>query len=101
MNESVNADFENFELEQRNLNISSYLLPIKINRQIAYELDTIEVSHNFEDEKDDILTLLKDNVYNIRDSNAGVIEEDYIVTKIDDGYVVTYYLKCSLQLEYN
>ena len=101
MNESVNADFENFELEQRNLNISSYLLPIKIDRQIAYELDTIEVSHNFEDEKDDILTLLKDNVYNIRDNNAGVIEEDYIVTKIDNGYVVTYYLKCSLQLEYN
>jgi hypothetical protein len=101
ISKSVNVDFANFELEQRNLNVSSYILPIRIDRQIAYELDTVEISHDFEDEKDDIVNLLKDNVYNMRDVNSDIIEEDCIVTQIDEGYVVTYYLKCSLQLEYN
>ena len=76
-------------------------MPIKIVRQVAYELKPIELKHNFDEEKDEIIKYLKNNVYTMKDNRCDILEENFSVTQIDEGYILSYYLKCSLQLKYN
>ena len=76
-------------------------LPIQICKKIAYELTEVEVENNFDKEKDLIIKNLKDNVYLLKNEKSNIVEEDVIIIPVDGGYIVSYYILCSLELEYN
>lgn len=100
-NRSNEIDFEKYEIEEKTNLVSKYFLPITITQKVAYELSEVQITHNFDDEKNGIINSLKSSVYAMKDERTSVIDEDEIITQIDGGYLVSYYLKCSLQLKYN
>lgn len=93
--------FEYYEIYECESLISNYFLPIKIKKVIAYELEEKNQVNNFDDCKNEIINVLKNRVYSIIDSNISILEEDYLITNMDYGYLINYYIKGSITLNYN
>ena len=64
------------------------------------ELTTETVTNNFEDEKDNIISKIKDEAYSQVPSNLNVISEDIKINSTNYGNIVTIYLKSSVYLKY-
>ena len=96
----TDCPFENYEVEEIDSLITNYFVPIHVRKTIAYELTTETVTNNFEDEKDNIISKIKDEAYSQVPSNLNVISEDIKINSTNYGNIVTIYLKSSVYLKY-
>lgn len=92
--------FENYEIEEVEELISYYFLPIKIKKTIAYELSTEKKINNFYEEKDGIIENLRKDVYSKVPENFTVDEEKIEISSVNNGNIITIYLKSSVYLKY-
>ncbi len=90
--------FEMFDEYEKTYYISSFLLPIKVKKMIYSELEEIEVSHNFEEEKEKIISSCYENALNKVPQNYVVINEDVVITPTSDGFIVAVYLKSNIEI---
>jgi hypothetical protein len=98
---SSNNKFEYFESENQNVMLSNYFLPIKINKNIVFELKKEKIERDFESEKDEIVSKLKEKAYSKLATNMQVDSEEIQISSINNGNIVTIYLKSSVYLKYN
>lgn len=91
--------YTNYEVENYESVISSYFLPIKVNKIIAYELVETKVTRDFEQEKNTIIEELKKQAYLQIPSHMIVDNEEVIVSEILGGYMINVYLKSEVQIK--
>jgi len=92
--------FEHSEEQEYNQLVSSYFLPIKINKKIVFELQKVKRIRNFDDEKENIINNLKEKVYSKVPNNLAVDSEEIKISSTKYGNIVTIYLKSSVYLKY-
>jgi len=95
------CSFEQYETINQELLVSDYFLPININKTIVYELKSETFIHDFEKEKDEIISKLKDKAYKKVPSHMGIDNEEIKISSTNYGNIVTIYLKSSVYLKYN
>ena len=84
-----NVDFALYEIENKDSYLSNYLLPVRVKKEVAYELKTIEIKRNFEDEKDVIIENLRNEIYaEIKNVDFKDLKENLTITQIGDDYVI-------------
>lgn len=98
---SVNNNFENFELEEKSLLVTDYFLPIVIKKTYAYETSLVDIEHNFEEEKAEIIDNLKNSVYSKVPKTMSIDDEQIIISSTNFGNIATINLKSSVYLRYN
>lgn len=91
--------YDNFEVENYESMISSYFLPIKVSKSIAYELVETKVIRVFEQEKNAIIDELKTKTYLQVPSYMVIDNEEVVVSVTQDGYIVNVYLKSVVQIK--
>ena len=94
-------NFETYETYETETLLTNYFLPIKITKVIAVETKTENITHDFEKEKDEIVSTLKSEVYALVPNNLAVDSEDLQISSTKSGKYVTIYLKSSVYLKYN
>lgn len=92
-------DFEFFELECEDKFVSYYFLLIRVKREVAYEVCDVIVSHNFDDEKDEIIERLKQECY-LEVGGESVLDEKCDIIPMDFGYTINYHISLNVYLEY-
>ena len=98
---SVNNNFENFELVEKSLLVTDYFLPIVIKKTYAYETSLVDIEHNFEEEKAEIIDNLKNSVYSKVPKTMSIDDEQIIISSTNFGNIATINLKSSVYLRYN
>ena len=93
-----NCGFENFEIEEKEFFISSFLLPLKVKKVIYYELEEITQEHDFLAEQDSILSDCYKNALSKVPKELVVTSEDVEINQVQDGYIVSVYLKSSVSI---
>ena len=76
------------------------ILPLKINKIIAYETFSETVDLDFESSKEQIVDNLKEKVYKKVPDNLKVESENVKISSTNYGNIVTIYLKSSVYLKY-
>lgn len=94
------CNFSQYEIEESNEIISYYILPIKVKKLVAYEIIEETITRNFEEEKENIISNLKDEVYSKVPENIDVESEEIQISSTNYGNIVTIYLKSSVYLNY-
>jgi len=94
------TSFQNYECEEESTQVSYYFLPIKIVKKVAYEIIEEKVQHNFEEEKENIISTLKEDVYKKVPKDLPVEDEEIVISSTNYGNIVTIYLKSSVYLNY-
>lgn len=90
--------FENYEIEENNLNISYLFLPIKVDKKVAYELKKEEIVHDFEKEKEDIIKNCLELAYSKVPSNILIEDEKVVLSNEEDKNIVSIYLQANIVL---
>lgn len=98
---SVNNNFENFELVEKSLPVTDYFLPIVIKKTYSYETKLVDIEHNFEEEKTEIIDNLKKSVYSKVPKTMSIDDEQIIISSTNFGNIATINLKSSVYLRYN
>ncbi len=70
--------------------ILNNLLPFKFERTTRYELETVEISKPFEENKDEIVSLARQNVLIFLQKNEIIKEEKYFVREGGGCYFIDY-----------
>lgn len=96
---NVENRFEFFELESEDVGISYYFLPIKVKKQVAYEVGEVIISHNFDSEREDIIDGLKNDCL-LEVGNSDVLDEQCDIIPMDFGYTINYHITLNIYLEY-
>lgn len=96
---SSNIDYDKYEVVEQSCSFS-FLLPININKSIAYELVDIELSNDFDSNRANIISQLKNKCYSRLLSNMSVVCEYDDVVDTAFGNIVNYTLECDLELKY-
>jgi len=87
-------EFEYFEQESGEYYISNFLLPIHYS-YIAYYETIPEIQENdFNNSKEKIIANLQALVYNMKDVNDRIIDENVVVVELNDRFIINYYLEC-------
>jgi len=97
---SLDNPYSSYEIVKLEKNISSYFLPINISQTIAFETKEVTKTHNFDDEKENIIENLRKEVYSKVPENFIVDKEDIQISSTNYGNIVTIYLKSSVYLKY-
>lgn len=92
-------DFIDFEGVVFDKKISNYLIPIHLCKEVVYELKRDITKRDFEVEKEDILNNLRKECLKDAEGLNIVGEKEHIV-KVDNGYVVNYYIETEVYLNY-
>ena len=96
-----NVDFALYEIENKDSYLSNYLLPVRVKKEVAYELKTIEIKRNFEDEKDVIIENLRNEIYaEIKNVDFKDLKENLTITQIGDDYVINLSIEVPLICRY-
>ena len=93
--------YKSYELIETETLLTSYFLPIKITKIIAVETTTNKILHNFDEEKDEIVSKSRDEAYASVPEGVTIDNEDLQISSIKSGKYVTIYLKSSVYLKYN
>lgn len=93
--------YESYELIETETLLTSYFLPIKITKIIAVETTTNKILHNFDEEKDEIVSKIRDEAYASVPEGVTIDNEDLQISSTKSGKYVTIYLKSSVYLKYN
>lgn len=99
--ETNDIPYDKYEIEEVYEEISYYFLPLKIKKIIAYELDEKEISYNFDEEKEKIISNLKKDTYDLVPKDMEISNEEIEISSTNYGNIVTIYLKSSVYLKYN
>jgi len=100
LNFGKEVQYEQYEDEIVETNISNYFLPIKVCKKIRYQLEEVVIERNFEIEKDVLINNLLQETYGLKEKTLIVDDEKIDITKIKDGYIINIYLKSSVSLNY-
>lgn len=90
------AHFKNYEIEneQRDLTTNN-LIPFKLERTVYYELETVEISKPFYENKEEIINLARENVLIFLQKNEIIKEEKYFVREGGGCYFIDYIVTTS------
>lgn len=91
--------FEFFEIDYEDIDLSYYFLPIKVKKQVAYEICDVTISHNFDEEKEEIIQNLKKECLQ-EASGIEVMDEKCDIIPMDFGYTINYHMALNVYLEY-
>lgn len=100
-NSKYDCKYSEYEVEENDLNISQYFLPIYMKKAYAYELERKIVSRDFDTEKDSVIDKTKKQAYNSVPERFQIASEEVDISKIDDGYIVSVYLASEYTFNYN
>ena len=85
------TEFDCYEEETTYQNlISSNLIPFKFERTTRYELETVEINNPFEDNKEEIVNLARENVLIFLQKNEIIKDEKYFVREGGGCYFIDY-----------
>ncbi len=93
------CEFENFEKVETRDCLSRYFMPIYLHREVVYELKKEIVSKDFNAAKEDIINELRKECL-VQASGLNIINEKESVIKVDNGYVINYYVETEVYLDY-
>ena len=103
-NEIYRSDYDvlysQYELQSVNCDVTSILLPIKISKVYAYQVEEVEVTKDIESSKQEAITRLKDDVYRQVPESVQVLDEEVGVVPIDGGYIVSVCLTTEMRFRY-
>ncbi|MBQ7351895.1 MAG: sporulation protein YqfD [Clostridia bacterium] len=85
--------YQSFELEEKNSLYSYYFLPIFINKVYAYQTELKSITHNFEEERQQIINRLEIKIQEQLPLGLSDIVKDVIITPVDEGCIINYYVK--------
>ena len=89
-------DFENFEVETNSQNlVDNNLIPFVLERTVYYELETVEITKPFEENKEEIIDLARENVLIFLQKNEIIKEEKYFVRQGGGCYFIDYIIYVS------
>jgi len=91
-------DFEKYEVEETNDLISYLFLPIGVDKKVAYELEEIEIKHNFEEEKDGLINNCLKTAYEKVPLNILIEDEKVVLSNDEDRIIISVYLQASIVL---
>jgi len=100
LSNKYSCKFTEFEVEENSNCISNYFLPLKIKKQVAYELIKEEVENNFEENKEKIINSLKKDAYSQVSINDEIKSEEIVINEVIDGYLVNVYLISEKHIHY-
>lgn len=103
-NEIYRADYDviysQYELQSVNCDVTSLLLPIKVSKVYAYQVEEVEVTKDIESSKQEVITRLKDDVYGQVPESVQVLDEEVGIVPIDSGYIVSVCLTTEMRFRY-
>ena len=91
--------FVDYEVVHKKEQISNYFMPISIDRTVVYELRGETIKRDFDAEKNDIFSSLKNECLS-ESEGLNILSEKESVIKVDNGYVVNYYIETEVYLDY-
>lgn len=94
------CEYELYEDVNKEQFVSSYILPIKINKTIRYELKKEKIIHDYSIERESIITNLKKECYEKLTSELNLKDEKVVETSIKDGKIINVYLICDFECMY-
>ena len=98
---SKTVEFDSYEVEEYEQIVSSYFLPIFINKTYVFELEKQIVNRNFEEEKKGLIDRQKKLLYDVIPNDIEIKDENIKVTPITDGYIINVYLMSEKLFKYS
>ena len=90
------VEFTDYDVENSSRELTKNLiLPFTLNRTIYYEVETKEVTENFEDVKDEIIEKARAKALIFLEENDIIIEENYTLNEAGGCHVVNFLLTIS------
>jgi len=79
------------------------MLPISISKTIVYETHAVEKFYDFENDKELFINSIKNEVYLLLDKNYSHedVNENVVITSLDDGVLVNVFLEVNKFYKYN
>lgn len=92
--------FSEYEIEVVDSSVSQYFLPLKMKKTYAYETMQKSIECDFEKEKNNIISKLKNEVLHQIPSNMSVDKENILIKDFQNGKIINVCFECVTNLKY-